>query len=155
MKTRNFFVAKLIAVTMMLGLFSPSITIENIESPSKITSEGKIDLSQGLIAALTTTDISISLFTQAEARRGRGMARRGGRRSGRRAGRRSGRRANFRHGGGHRGGYYRGGAVVGGVVAGAVVGAAVSSAVVHSSNCEIVYVRGLRYQDCGNGLVRY
>ena len=154
MKTRNLFVAKLIAVTMMLGLFSPSITIENIEAPSKIISEEKIDLPQGFI-------ISISLFTQAEARRGRGMARRGGRRAGRRAGRRSGRRANFRHGGGYRGGY-RGGyygrgygaPILGGVVAGAIVGGAVSSAV-YSSDCRIVYIDGLRYRDCGNSLVRY
>ncbi len=89
MKKRNFFVAKFIAVTMMLGLFSPSITIEKMNTLSQTVSENKIDLSQGLLAALSTTDISISLFTQAEAR-----------------GRRGGRRANYRHGGGHRKGYH-------------------------------------------------
>lgn len=155
MKIKNFFAAKFIAVTMMLGLFSPSITIENIKSPSNILSEGKLDLSQGLIAALTTTDLSISLFTQAEARRGRGMARRGGRRAGRRSGRRAGRRSNFRHGGYrggyYGGGYYGGGAFVGGMVAGAVVGAAASSA----NDCDIMYIDGLRYRDCGNGPYRY
>ena len=158
MKTRNFFVTKLIVVTMILGLFSPSIMIEKIESPLKIISEEKTtDLSQGLLAGLSASDISISLFTQAEARRGRGMARRGGRRAGRRAGRRSGRRsarrANYRRGGGYYGRPYVGGAVVGGVVAGAAIGAAAST--IYTDSCPIVYVRGLRYQDCGDGLIRY
>lgn len=154
MKIKNFFVAKFIAVTMMLGLFSPSITIENMNLSSNIVSEKKIDIFQGILAGLTTTDISISLFTQAEARRGRGAGRRTGRRAGRRGGRRGARRANFRHGGGYRGGHHHGGHFVGGMVAGAIVGGVVSSAV-RSSSCETVYVRGLRYQDCGNGLVRY
>jgi len=145
MKTRNFFVAKFIAVTMMLGLFSPSITIEKMNTSSPIVSENKIDLSQGLLAGLIDTDISISLFTQAEARGGRG--------AGRRAGRRSGRRANYRHGGGRCGSGRRnnGAAFVGGVVAGAVVTSAVSS----RNNCSIVYIQGLRYRDCGGGAVRY
>jgi len=158
MKTKNFSLAKMIAVTMMLGLFSPSITIENIESPSQLTSEGNIDFSQGLLGALKTSDISISLFTQAKARRGRGMARRGGRRAGRRAGRRTGRRANYRRAGGHYHGggyygrpYYGGAAVVGGMVAGAAVGAAISS----MDDCRIIYIDGLRYRDCGGSIVRY
>ncbi len=146
MKTRNFFVVKLIAVTLMLGFFSPSITIENIEAPSKIASETKIDFSEGLIAGLATTDISISLFTQAEARRGK---RRGARRGARRGHRRAHRRANYRH---HR--RRSAGRVLGGIAAGVAIGAAIS----HANNrarCETVYVRGLRYEDCGDGLRRY
>jgi len=150
MKTRNFFVIKLVAVTLMLGFFSPSITIENIEAPSKIASETKIDLSKGLIAGLATTDISISLFTQAEARRGK---RRGARRGARRGHRRAHRRANYRH---HRRHHRRrnAGRVLGGLAVGAVVGAAISNSR-NRSHCETVYVRGLRYQDCGDGLIRY
>ena len=155
MKTRNFFAAKFIAVTMMIGLFSPSVTIENMHLSSQTLSGDKIEIAQGILAGLTTTDISISLFTQAEARRGRGAGRRSGRRAGRRGGRRGARRANFRHGGGRHyhggGGYYRGGAVVGGMVAGAIVGAAVSSA----NDCSILYIEGLRYRDCGSGPYRY
>jgi len=142
MRTRNFFVMKLAAVTLMLGFFSPSITIEKTEAPSKIASETKLDFSEGLIAGLSTTDISISLFTQAEARRGK-------RRSHRRGHRRGHRRANFRH---HR--RRNAGRVLGGIAAGVAIGAAVSHAS-NRSRCEIVYVRGLRYQDCGNGLRRY
>ena len=150
MKTRNFFVVKLIAVTLMLGFFSPSITIENIEAPSKIASETKIDLSQGLIAGLATTDISLSLFTQAEARRGK---RRGARRGARRGHRKAHRRANYRH---HKKKHRRrnAGRVIGGIAAGVAVGAAVSHAS-NRSRCETVYVRGLRYEDCGDGLRRY
>ena len=141
MKTRNFFVAKFIAVTMMLGLFSPSLTIEKMNTTFQTVSENKIDLSQGLLAGLTDIDISISLFTQAEAR------------GGRRAGRRSGRRANYRHGGGRCGGgrSNNGAAFVGGVVAWAVITSAVSS----RNNCSIVYIQGLRYRDCGGGPERY
>ena len=146
MRTRNFFVVKLAAVTLMLGFFSPSITIEKTEAPSKIASETKFDFSEGLIAGLSTTDISVSLFTQAEARRGR-------RRGARRGHRRAHRRANFRH---HRRHHRRRnvGRAIGGIAAGVAIGAAVSHAS-NRSRCEIVYVRGLRYQDCGDGLRRY
>jgi len=151
MRTKHIFMGKFIAIAMLVGVLSPSISIES-----------KIDLDKDILTNLTSSDISISLFSEAQARRGRGMARRSGRRAGRRSGRRSGRRANFRHGGGYYGGhhhhhhhhghYHHGGYFVGGMVAGAVVGAAVSSSI---DNCTTVYIEGLRYKDCGDGPIRY
>ncbi|SFZ99060.1 hypothetical protein MNB_SV-5-974 [hydrothermal vent metagenome] len=145
MKTRKSFIVKLVAVTMMLGLFSPSINIENSEESSKVASvsDTKMDLSQGLLAKLTTSDISISLFTQAEARRGH-------RRGAGRAHRRAHRRANYRH---HRRKNAR--RVIGGIAAGVAIGAVVNHARNRRSSCETVYVRGLRYEDCGGDLRRY
>jgi len=143
MKKRNFFVIKLAAVTLMLGVFSPSITIEKSETSLNTLSKTKSDLSEGLFAKWEGLDMSYSLFTQAEARNHR----------------RSGRRhANYRH---HHGGSYHGDHrrrhrrnVAGAAVAGAVVGAAVTSAA-YRSNCRVVYMNGYRYRDCGNGLYRY
>jgi hypothetical protein len=35
-----------------------------------------------------------------------------------------------------------------------VIGSAISNSA-NRSHCEIVYVRGVRYQDCGGDLIRY
>lgn len=136
MKKRNFFVIKLAAVTLMLGIFSPSITIENSETSLNTLSKTKSDLSEGLFAKWEGLDISYSLFTQAEARHHK-----------------RGRHSNYRH---HHGNYHKDRHrrnVAGAAVAGVVVGAAVTSAA--RSNCRIVYMNGYRYRDCGNGLYRY
>ncbi len=136
MKKRNFFVVKFAVVTVMIGLFSPSVTVEQVPANSRTVFS---------MPAMTTSGLSISLFTQAEARRGRG-------RGHRRGNRKAHRRANYRH---HkkrnrRSNRRRARRVVGGVAAAAVVGTAVSHAT--RPRCEVVYVRGLRYEDCGNGL---
>ena len=121
MKTRNFFVAKLVAVTIMLGFFSPSINIQEVEKPTNLASLATLDISQGLLAKLSTSEFSITLFTQAEARKRKRVRRKKARR---RAVRRGHRRANYRH---HRRRDNRGN-VLGAVVVGAVVGAAISNA---------------------------
>ncbi len=132
MKTKNFFVIKLVAVTLMLGFFSPSITVEKSEAPKITASATKLDISEGLLAGLSTTDISFSLFTQAEARKHK---RKKYNKKRRKARRKAHRRGNYRHHRRHnrRGGYYdRGrsntGAVIGAAVVGAVVGAAINEA---------------------------
>jgi len=138
MKKRNFFVIKLAAVTLMLGIFSPSITIENSETSLNTLSKTKSDLSEGLFAKWEGLDISYSLFTQAEARHHK-----------------RGHHSNYRH---HHGSSYNKSRhrrdVAGAAVAGVVVGAAVANAA-NRSNCRVVYMNGYRYRDCGNGLYRY
>jgi len=118
MKTKNFFVAKLVAVTLMLGFFSPSINVQEIETPKKLAFETKLDVSQGLLAKLSTSEFTFTLFTQAEARKKKRYKKR------RKARRRANRRANYRH---HRRSDRRRN-VVGAVVAGAVVGAVINEA---------------------------
>ena len=118
MKTKNFFVAKLVAVTLMLGFFSPSINVQKIETPEKLAFETKLDVSQGLLAKLSTSEFTFTLFTQAEARKKKRYKKR------RKARRRANRRANYRH---HRRSERRRN-VVGAVVVGAVVGAVINEA---------------------------
>ncbi|SFV64653.1 hypothetical protein MNB_SV-9-89 [hydrothermal vent metagenome] len=133
MTKRNFFIARFSIVLVLIGLFSPSIKIET---------EGLI--SNKPLSSLSTTNISITLFTEAEARRGH--HRRGHRNHRRRAHR----RGNYRHH--HRRSHRRRNNIIGGIVAGAVIGSAISNS---RNRCEVVYVRGIRYKDCGNGLRRY
>ena len=123
MRTRNFFVIKLVAVTLMLGFFSPSITVQKTVTPEKAASATKF----------STSDITFSLFTQAEARK---LKRKKYNKARRKAIRKGHRRANYRHHRRHRA-YNRGyddrgrnntGAVVGAAVVGAVVGAAINEA---------------------------
>ena len=119
MKTKNFFVAKLVAVTLMLGFFSPSINVQKIETPEKLAFETKLDVSQGLLAKLSTSEFTFTLFTQAEARKKKRY-----KKSRRKARRKANRRANYRH---HRRSDRRRD-VLGAVVVGAVVGAVVNEA---------------------------
>ncbi len=121
MRTRNFFVVKLAAVTMMLGLFSPSITVHENAAPLEVASVTKLDLSQSLFAKLSTSEITFTLFNQAEARKHK---KRRYKKARRKAVRKGHRRANYRH---HRRSDRRRN-VVGAVVAGAVVGAVVNEA---------------------------
>lgn len=130
MKRKNFFVAKLVAVTLMLGFFSPSIHIQDVAAPEKVASLTELELSQGLLSKLATSDIKITLFTQAEARKKKRY-----RKTRRKVRRKARRRANYRHHRRlhHRDRYYRDqrsntGAVIGAAVVGAVVGAAVNEA---------------------------
>jgi len=129
MKTRNFFVVKLVAVTIMLGFFSPSISVQEIEVPKKLATQSNFNALQGLLAKLSTTEFTVTLFTQAEARKKKRY-----KKARRKARRKAHRRANYRH---HRRSraYHRGyndrrrnntGAVVGAAVVGAVVGAAIN-----------------------------
>lgn len=121
MKKRNFFVAKFVAVTIMLGFFSPSISIQNVEAPEKLASFTKLDMSQSLFAKLSTSEITFTLFNQAEARKHK---RRRYKKARRKAIRRGHRRANYRH---HRRSDRRRN-VLGAVVVGAVVGAVINEA---------------------------
>ena len=121
MRTRNFFVVKLVAVSMMLGFFSPSITVQESATPTKVASFTELDMSQGLLAKLSTSEVNFTLFNQAEARK---LKRRKYNKKRRKAVRRGHRRANYRH---HRRSDRRRN------VAGAVVGAAVVGAVINNA----------------------
>ncbi|NOR55838.1 MAG: hypothetical protein GQ531_06490 [Sulfurovum sp.] len=121
MRRKNFFAVKLVAVTLMLGLFSPSISIEQSTTSPKMT----------VLSQLSTAKVSFTLFHQAEARK---YKKRRYRKARRKSIRRNHRRANYRH---HRRSraYHRGrnrrsntGAVVGAAVVGAVIGAAINEA---------------------------
>ena len=121
MKTKNFFVAKLVAATLMLGFFSPSISVQEIDVQEKMATQSNLNVSQGLLAKLDRTEFTFTLFTQAEARKKKRYKKR------RKARRRAHRRANYRHHRHHN--HRRGhstGAVVGAAVVGAVVGAAIN-----------------------------
>ncbi len=121
MKTKNFFAIKLVAVTIMLGLFSPSISIQEVEAPTKYSSVIKQNRSQTLFAALPSSEITFTILKQAEARRHK---RRAYKKSRRKAVRRGHRRANYRH---HRRSDRRRN-VVGAVVGAAVVGTVINHA---------------------------
>lgn len=122
MKTKNFFVAKLVAVTLMLGFFSPSISIQEVEKPAKLASAIVYDMPEGILTEYSSSVITFSLFTQAEARKKKRYKKH------RKARRRANRRANYRH---HRHRDRRRDRrrnVLGAVVAGAVVGAVINEA---------------------------
>jgi len=136
MRTRNFFVVKLVAVTIMLGFFSPSITVQESATPAKIASLTELDVSHSLLAKFSTSEVKFTLFTQAEARK---LKRRKHTKKRRKAVRKAHRRANYRHhrksrayrrgyGGGYNDRGNNTGAVIGAAVVGAVVGAAVNEA---------------------------
>lgn len=122
MKTKNFFVAKLVAVTLMLGFFSPSISVQEIEVPKKLATQSNFNASEGLLAKLDRTEFTFTLFTQAEARKKKRYKKR------RKARRRANRRANYRHHRYHERRRDRAGAMIGAAVVGAVVGAAINEA---------------------------
>ena len=65
MKNKNIFLVKFAVVAAMVGFFSPSVSVKTI-TPS------------GNNFSAMPIEMNISLFTQAEARRGGGGARRGG-----------------------------------------------------------------------------
>ena len=142
MEKRDIFIKKFIIVSILIGFLSPSITFKEQINPTLLSK----NLHQKLSLNLLITDISISLFNKAEARSKRGSHRRNRRKYHRR-------RANYRH---HRRRRYRRDrrSGVGNFVAGMVVGAVINSAS-RKPRCEIVYVKGLRYQDCGGILRRY
>lgn len=129
MKRKNFFVVKLAVLTLMLGFFSPSVTLEESSIHAKVASATELVMPQGLLAKLSTSEIKFTLFNQAEARKYR---KRRYRKARRRTLRRAHRRANYRHI--RRSRNYRGydrrrnntGAVIGAAVVGAVVGAAIN-----------------------------
>lgn len=119
MRNKNFFVAKLVAVTLMLGFFSPTISIEDVKAPAVITSIGMQDISEDLFSKFSTSEFTFTLFTQAEARKKKKY-----KKARRKAIRRANRRANYRH---HRRSERRRDAL-GAFVAGAVVGAVINEA---------------------------
>ena len=119
MKTKNFFVVKLVAVTIMLGFLSPTISIQEVERPVKLASAVTYDMPQGILEKLSTSEFTITLFTQAEARKKRRY-----KKQRRKARRSANRRSNYRH---HRKRERRRD-VLGAVVVGAVVGAVINEA---------------------------
>lgn len=129
MKTNNFSVAKLVAVTLMLGFFSPTVTIQEVESTPKMASGTKVDMSQGLLATLSTYELDITLLTQAEAKPKKKY-----RKARRKARRKATRRAAYRHHRGHHYGHYHDRRddhrrdVAGALLIGGVVGAALNEA---------------------------
>lgn len=124
MKTKNFFVAKFVAVTLALGFFSPSIDIQKIEKFDRAATAITMDMPGGILANLTTSEITFTLFTQAEAKKKYKKHRKKARRKARR-------RANYRH---HRHHNYRDRRddhrrdVAGALLIGGVVGAALNEA---------------------------
>lgn len=122
MKTKNFVVAKFVVITLMLGFFSPTISIQEIETPEKLAIADTINIDQGLIERLTRSEITFTLLNQAEARKKKKY-----KKARKKARRKARRRANYRH---HR--YHdrrsNTGAVIGAAVVGAVVGAAINEA---------------------------
>lgn len=127
MKTKNFFVAKFVAVTLMLGFFSPTVNIQEVKSPEHMRSMEKVELSQGLLATLTTSKITFSLFTQVEAKKKYKKHKK----IRRKARRRANRRALYRH---HRHHSYHDRRrehrrdVAGALIIGGIVGAALNEA---------------------------
>lgn len=121
MKTKNFFVVKLVTVTLMLGFFSPSIDIQKIESVDRTASATTMDMPGGLLANLTTSEITFTLFTQAEAKKKYKKHRKKARRKARR-------RGNYRHHRHHnrRDDHRRD--VAGALIVGGVVGAVLNEA---------------------------
>ncbi|WP_415408006.1 hypothetical protein ACLHDG_05605 [Sulfurovum sp. CS9] len=65
MKNKNIFLVKFAVVAAMIGFFSPSVSV-------------KTNVPSGNGFAAMPIEMNVSLFTQAEARRGGGGARRGG-----------------------------------------------------------------------------
>lgn len=122
MERKNFVVAKFVVVTVMIGLFSPTISIQEIETPDKLATVETINIDQGLIERLTRSEITFTLLNQAEARKKKKY-----KKARRKARKKARRRANYRH---HR--YHdrrsNTGAVISAAVVGAVLGAAINEA---------------------------
>ena len=157
MKNKNSFLVKFAVAAAMIGFFSPSVSVKTI-TPSG-SGFGAIPI-----------EMNVSLFTQAEARRGGGGARRGGgahrsrgttrnRSTNRNRNKNVNRNRNVnvnvnhnnRYYGGHsRGyyGYYRGTALMAFSTA-LVVGSVVAASTMPSS-CVTTYVNGVTYRRCGS-----
>lgn len=126
MKTGNFFITKFVAVTLMLGFFSPTINIEEVKSPERIVSTAveNVDLSQGVLATLSESKITFSLFTQAEAKKKYKKHKK----LRRKARRRANRRALYRHHNYHERRREHRRDVAGALIIGGIVGAALNEA---------------------------
>lgn len=166
MQNKNFFVTKFAFIAVLIGFLSPSIFIET--SPSENSSY----LKDSRFTKPSLSSLSISIFAEARARSEHG-GRSHGNRGSQGHGRTHGRSSNYRHRRPHYRPHHRphykphyrphhvqyhepyyepyyepyiepyyGGVAVGGYF-------------VNEYECEIVYIRGLRYQDCGDGLIRY
>jgi hypothetical protein len=135
---------KLAVVTLMLGLFSPSVTIEEFQTAH--TDSSSISLREQII--------TIALLQTAEAR----PVHRQARRVSRRTSRRTSRRVNYRHnagryyGGGHyhhhHHGHYHGRPILafaGGLAIGSIIAASTMP-----SSCTTVSVGGVAYRRCNN-----
>ena len=123
MKKNKFDIAKLVAVTLALGFFSPSLEISKGVEIEKSTSVASINRSEGLLTSLTSSQIKFSLFTQAEAAKKKNIKRAAVRREARR-------RANYRHHAAH---HYRDERrrehrrdVAGALIVGGLIGAAIN-----------------------------
>ena len=150
MEKRDNFIKKFMIVSILIGFLSPSITFKG-QSKSTLAS---IDIKKEKSLNLLITDISISLFNEAEARSKRGYHKRKRRKYHKKRSnyRRHHRKRDRRYRRRYRRDRRRSG--VGNFVAGMAVGALINSAT-KKSRCEIVYIKGLRYKDCGGTLRRY
>jgi len=152
MKNKNIFLVKFTVVAAMIGLFSPSVSVKTI-TPSG-NGFGSIPI-----------EMNVSLFTQAEARRGGGGARRGGGASRSRSSNRNVNRnknvnrnrnvnrnvnVNVHHNNRYYGrrGYYGGRPLVA-FSTGLVIGSMITAASMPSS-CVTTYANGVTYRRCGN-----
>jgi hypothetical protein len=159
MKKKNIFLVKFTVVAAMIGLFSPSVTVEtNVQSGSSYS--------------VDPIQLSISLFNTAEARRGGG---RGGASRGGSARRSSGTRnrsntrnrntnknrnvnrnknvnvnVNHRYYGGHRhyGGYY-GGRPILIFATGMAIGSIIAASTMPTT-CTTIVTAGVSYRQCGS-----
>ena len=159
MKKKNSFFVKFTVVAAMVGFFSPSVSVKTITPAGNGFSTMPIEM-------------NVSLFTQAEARRGGGGARRGGGASRSRSGNRSRNtnknrnvnrnrnvnknvnvnvnRNNRYYGGGHRGGYgyYRGSPVLA-FATGMAIGSVIAASTMPRS-CTTIVTGGVSYRRCDN-----
>jgi len=146
MKNKNSYLVKFAVVSVMIGLFSPSVSVKTT-TPS------------GNGFGVMPIAMDVSLFTQAEARRGGGGARRGGGASRNRSSNRNVNRnknvnrnvnVNVNHNNRYYGrrGYYGGRPLVA-FSTGLVIGSMITAASMPTS-CVTTYANGVTYRRCGN-----
>lgn len=156
MKNKNSFLVKFTVAAAMIGFFSPSVSVKT-STPS------------GNSFTAVPMEISVSLFTQAEARRGGGGARRGGAKQSRSSNRNRNTNKNVNvnrnvnknvnvnvnhntryYGGHHRGyyGYYRGAPLMA-FTTGLIIGSVIAASTMPTT-CTTVIANGVSYRRCDN-----
>ena len=146
MKKKNIFLVKFAVVAAMVGLFSPSVSVKTT-APS------------GDAFAAMPIEISVSLFTQAEAKRGGGAnkSRSGNRNKNTNVNRNVNKNVNVnvnnnsRYYGGHKRGhygYYRGAPLMA-FTTGLVIGSVIAASTMPST-CTTVVANGVSYRRCDN-----
>lgn len=151
MKNKNSFLVKFTIAAAMIGFFSPSVSV----NPTATATDS---------VSMTLSGLHVSLFTQAEARRGGGVHRSGNRNINRNRNTNINRNRNTNinrnynrnvnvnvnhryYGGGHYG-YYRGAPLLA-FSTGLVIGSMVAASTMPST-CTTVVANGISYRRCSN-----